>query len=84
MGLGRRCNRGFRRGRIGNVAYDCDAADLGGDGFGKLAVEIAYRNPGALRGKLARRGGAQSGCTPGDDGGMIPQLHGFLLEKSFF
>ena len=48
MRLGGRGDRGFRRGRIGDVADHGDAADLGGDGFGELGVEVAYRDLGAL------------------------------------
>ena len=80
-GLG---DRGFRRGRVGNVADHGDAADLGGDGFGELGVEIADRDLGALRREPARGRGAQSRCAAGDDGGLVLQLHGLLPDKLFF
>ena len=74
---------GFRRGRVGDVADHRDTADLGGDGFGELGIEIAHRDLGALRGEPARGRGAQSRCAAGDDGGLILQLHGFSPLTKF-
>ena len=71
MRLGRGDHGGFRGGGVGNVADNRDALDLRGDGFGEFCVEIAHRDFGALRRQFARGGGAQSRCTPGDDGGLI-------------
>ncbi len=48
MGLGRRGDGGFRGGRVGDVADHRDAADLGGDAFGELGVEVAHGDLGAL------------------------------------
>ena len=49
---------GFGRGAVRDVADHGNAADLGGDGFGELGVEVAYRDLGALRRQPARGGGA--------------------------
>ena len=75
---------GFRGGRVRNVADHRDTADFGSDGLGKLGVEVAHGNPGAQAREPARSGGAQSRGTPGDDGGLILQLHGVLPGKSIF
>ena len=84
MRLGGRGDGGFGRGGVRNVADHGDAADFGGDGFGELGVEVAYRDLGALRGEPARGGGAQSRCASGDDGGLILQLHGVLPGEFLF
>src|SRR5947209_10793869 len=80
MRLGGGRDGGFRRGRVGDIAGHCNALDLSRDAFGKLAVDIADRNLGAVRGKPARGRSAQTRCTSGDDGGLTFQLHGEALE----
>ena len=80
MRLGGGRDGGFRRGRVGDIAGHCNALDLSRDAFGKLAVDIADRNLGAVRGKPARGRSAQTRCTSGDDGGLTFQLHGIPLS----
>ena len=53
--------------------------DLGGDAFGELGIEVAYRDFRSLRSEPARGRRPQSRCPAGDDGGLILQLHGFPL-----
>ncbi len=80
MGLRRRDDGGLGGGRIGDVAGHRDAADFGGNALRKRGIEVADGNPGALAGKPARGRRPQSRCTPGDDDGLILQLHGFLPD----
>ena len=53
-------------------------ADFGGNALRELGIEIADGNPGALFREPARGRRPQSRCSPGDDDGLILQLHGSL------
>ena len=78
MGLRRRDDGGLGGGRVGDVAGHREAADFGGNALRELGVEVADRDPGAFACQATRGRRPQSRCAPGDDDGLILQLHGFL------
>src|SRR5258708_3701896 len=66
-------------GPVGNVASDRGPTDLCGDFAGAVLVDVEHRDLGAVPGEGARRGGAEAGAAPGDDGRVSLDDHQFLL-----
>ena len=65
-------------GSVGDVAGHSDAADFGGHALSEPGIEVADGDPGAFAREPARGRRTQSGCAPGDDDGLILQLHDVL------
>ena len=69
------------RGLVGDVAGHEQPADLLGDRFATLGVEIEQRDLDAMAGEHARRAFAETGSAARDDGGKGRiELHGAFLK----
>jgi hypothetical protein len=62
-------------GLIAHIAGNAQAADLGSDGFGAVAVQIRHHDLCPASREVAGAGGTDAGCTAGDDCDFIFPLH---------
>jgi hypothetical protein len=60
------------------ICLDKGAFNFGRDLLAKVLLQVGYNHLRPFRGQSADCGGAQSGCSTGDDGDNPVQIHDYL------
>ena len=78
-------HHGVDGGSLGDIQRQADrpAADRLGGGRRLLLQDIGDHDPGALGGEALADGGADPARPAGDDGDLVPKLHGTLAWLAY-